>query len=219
MLVGDRAFMPPLPSDTETRIFEAALGAFARKGKDGARMQEIADAAGVNKAMLHYYFRSKDALYGRVFDYVLGQLVRAFGAALAHDGGSSFAATLRLFIGTYTDFVAAHTDVMRLMVNEMLSGGAAVREAFGRSVGEGFVDQLFGARVEAAVAKGEIRPVPPRHLLITVVSVCIFPFIAHPIVSLLMPEAETRRAAFLAERKEHLFTLLYDGLRPRPDEP
>ena len=118
---------PPLSSDAEARIFEAALAAFARKGRDGARMQEIADAAGVNKAMLHYYFRSKDALYGRVFEYVIGQLVQAFGAALARDDGASFAATLRLFIGTYTDFVAAHTDVMRLMVNEMLSGGAAVR--------------------------------------------------------------------------------------------
>ena len=209
----------PLPSDAEARIFEAALAAFARKGKDGARMQEIADAAGVNKAMLHYYFRSKDALYARVFDYVLSRLVEAFGAALAHDDGSAFAATLRLFIGAYTDFVAAHTDVMRRMVNELLSGGAAVREAFGRSEAGGLVDRLFGARVEAAVAAGEIRPVHPRHLLVTVVSVCVFPFIAHPMVSLLVPEAETDRAAFLAERKAHLFTLLYDGLRPRPDAP
>src|SRR5690606_10770631 len=102
-----------------------------------------------------YYFRSKDALYGRVFEYVLGQLVRAFGTALAHDDDASFAATLRLFIGTYTDFVAEHTDVMRLMVNEMLSGGAAVREAFGRSEAGGLVDQVLGARIEAAVAAGE----------------------------------------------------------------
>jgi TetR/AcrR family transcriptional regulator len=212
--------MPPAAlSETETRLFEAALVAFARKGKDGARMQEIADAAGVNKALLHYYFRSKDALYGHVFEYVIGQLLQAFGTALAHDDDTSFASTLRLFIGTYTDFVAAHTDVMRLMVNELLSGGAAVREAFGRAAGEGMVDQLFGVRVEAAVAAGEIRPVHPRHLLITVVSACIFPLIAHPMVSLLLPEAETDRAAFLAARKEHLFFVLYDGLRPHPDEP
>ena len=212
--------MPPAPlSETETRIFEAALTAFARKGKDGARMQEIADAAGVNKALLHYYFRNKEALYGRVFEYVLGQLLQAFGTALAHDDGPSFATTLRLFIHTYIDFVAAHTDVMRLMVNEMLSGGAAVREAFGRAGGERVADQLFGARVEAAVRAGEIRSVPPRHLLITVVSGCIFPLIAHPMVSLLIREAETDRAAFLAERKEHLFSVLYDGLRPRPDAP
>ncbi|NNE47360.1 MAG: helix-turn-helix transcriptional regulator, partial [Rhodothermales bacterium] len=52
--------------DTEQQILEAALNVFSRKGRDGARMQEIADLAGINKALLHYYFRSKNGLYERV---------------------------------------------------------------------------------------------------------------------------------------------------------
>ena len=80
-------------------------------------------------------------------------------------------------------------------------------------------DEAIVGRVEAAVAAGEIRAVPPRHLLLTIVSTCIFPFIAQPIVAVLLPESEADRAAFLAARKEHVFSLLYDGLRPRSDAP
>ena len=62
-------------SETEKRILQAATEVFLQKGMGGARMQEIADKAGINKAMLHYYFRSKDRLYEQVFT---GQLEHFF---------------------------------------------------------------------------------------------------------------------------------------------
>ena len=71
-----------LGNETENSIFEAALDVFSRKGKDGARMQEIADAAGINKAMLHYYFRSKDLLYESVFGHVARHFFSALEAVM-----------------------------------------------------------------------------------------------------------------------------------------
>ncbi len=73
---------PDAYSDTERQIFDAALQVFARKGKDGARMQAIADRADINKAMLHYYFRSKDKLYEQVFAFTMRRFMASFGASL-----------------------------------------------------------------------------------------------------------------------------------------
>jgi len=117
---------PASYSETEERIFEAALTVFARKGKDGARMQEIADEAAINKAMLHYYFRSKDQLYEAVFDYVFRRFMESFSAALQET--ATFEEMLRLFISAYIDKVRSNRRAVRLMVNEQLAGGGVLQQ-------------------------------------------------------------------------------------------
>mgnify|MGYP006196717623 CR=1 FL=1 len=137
-------------SETEERIFDAALTVFARKGKDGARMQEIADEAAINKAMLHYYFRSKDQLYEAVFDYVFRRFMGSFAAALRET--QRFDETLRTFIDSYIDFVAGHQRVVRLMVTEQLAGGAVMQQRLGSLFQSGEAPpRLFAQRVEAAI--------------------------------------------------------------------
>ena len=76
----------PGPQETETRIFDAALTVFASKGRDGARMQEIADHAGINRALLHYYFRTKQQLYQAVFAHLFQQYVNSFRESLRLEG-------------------------------------------------------------------------------------------------------------------------------------
>ena len=68
-------------TETEEKILEAAKKVFVNKGYDGARMQQIADEAGINKSLLHYYFRSKDKLFEAVFQETLlriGPMVLSF---------------------------------------------------------------------------------------------------------------------------------------------
>src|SRR6185312_14461379 len=78
-------FAPAADADTERRILDAAHAVFLRRGTAGARMQEIADEAGVNKALLHYYFRSKDRLAEAVFQRVAGTLFPPVLAVMASD--------------------------------------------------------------------------------------------------------------------------------------
>jgi TetR/AcrR family transcriptional regulator len=101
---------PDAYSDTERQIFDAALQEFARKGRDGARMQAIADAADINKAMLHYYFRNKDRLYEEVFAFSMRRFMAAFGASLS--ATPTFEETLRVFIDGYVDFIRDNRAVM-----------------------------------------------------------------------------------------------------------
>lgn len=211
---------PPLTAAertaTEERIFEAALQVFARKGRDGARMQEIADLAEINKAMLHYYFRSKDRLYAQVFRYVFDRFDRAFFDAVEKAGEESFGAALESFVDHYIDFVGHHTDVLRLMVNEFLAGGEVVRAELQGMIATGSAPPQRLARLIArAVAAGEIAPVEPRHFLVTLVSGCLFPLIALPMVATVIPEAYDDYESFLAARKRHLLEVLRRGIEPR----
>jgi TetR/AcrR family transcriptional regulator len=200
---------------TEERIFEAALQVFARTGRAGARMQEIADRAAINKAMLHYYFRSKDRLYAQVFQYVFRRFDQAFFEAVERAGEESFAAALRAFIDHYVDFVGHHTEVLRLMVNEFLAGGEVLRGEMGKLMGTGQAPpQRLLALIQRAIDRGEIRPVEPRHLMVTMVSGCLFPLIALPMVGAMLPEAVTDYEQFLRDRRQHLFDVLWRGLAP-----
>ncbi len=203
--------------NAEERIFEAAVRVFARKGRDGARMQEIADEASINKAMLHYYFRSKERLYAHVFQYVFHRFDRAFFDAVEQAGEESFEAALTTFIDRYIDFVGHHTDILHLMVNELLSGGEVVRQELGKLVASGTeLPPLRLVRLIArAVERGEIAPVEPRHLLVTVISGCLFPLVALPMVSTLIPEAAEDYERFLLDRRRNLLEVLLRGLRPQ----
>jgi TetR/AcrR family transcriptional regulator len=212
--------LPPADSQsTEDRIFEAAVRVFARKGRDGARMQEIADEASINKAMLHYYFRSKDRLYSQVFQYVFHRFDRAFFDAVEKAGEESFVAALTIFIDSYVDFVGHNMDVLRLMVNEFLSGGEVVRAEIQKLVASNveLPPLRFARLILKAIERGEIAPVEPRHLLITMISGCLFPLIALPMVSVLIPEAHADYERFLLDRRRNLLEVLLRGLAPRPD--
>ncbi len=201
-------------TEAEERIFEAALQAFARKGKDGARMQEIADAAQINKAMLHYYFRSKDKLYAAVFAYVFQRFFAGIGAAV--EEAESFEAVLRTFITGYIDFLKDHQDVVRLMVNENLSGGeAVVQQVSTLKSADGNPVRALITRIAQATKTGEIRPVDPFQTALTVLSSCIFFFIVYPTMREMNPGVARDRDGFLEERKAHLIDLLVHGLHPR----
>ncbi len=209
---------PASYTETEERIFEAALHVFARKGKDGARMQEIADAAGINKAMLHYYFRSKDKLYEAVFAFVFRRFMLSIGEAIRD--AATFEQTLHAFIDGYIESIKDNLDVVRLMVNENLSGG----HVMGGRLKEAMMSmelappRLFVEKLTAAIAGGEVRPVDPKQTLLSVISCCLFFFITLPTVCIMNPEAEQNLEAFIEHRKAHIFDLVYCGLKPRPDE-
>ena len=74
--------MTETDKQTEEKIFEAATEVFIEKGMDGARMQDIADHAGINKALLHYYYRTKDQLFNAVFEMIAGKMFKKFARYL-----------------------------------------------------------------------------------------------------------------------------------------
>ena len=202
-------------SDTEREIFDAALQVFAQEGRHGARMQAIADAADINKAMLHYYFRDKETLYEEILGYTMQRFMASFGESLRE--APTFEETLRTFIDGYVEFVRSDEAAMRLMVQENLAGGSLLGEHLREATKAGEAPpQILVETIAAAVEAGEIRPVDPQHTVLSVVSTCLFFFVAQPTVEIMHPTAGEDWGAFVEARKEHLFDLIYHGLAPRP---
>jgi len=202
-------------SETERAIFDAALQVFAREGRRGARMQEIADTADINKAMLHYYFRNKEQLYEEVFAFTMRRFMASFGSSLKE--APTFEETLRTFIDGYVEFVRDNGNAMRLMVQENLAGGQLLGKHLREAAEAGEAPpRILVETLAAAVEADEIRPIDPEHTVVSVISTCLFFFVARPTVEIMHPAAGEDWDAFVEARKEHLFSLLYHGLAPRP---
>ncbi|MFP4228992.1 MAG: TetR/AcrR family transcriptional regulator [Salinivenus sp.] len=203
-------------SETERDIFDAALQVFAREGQHGARMQAIADAADINKAMLHYYFRDKETLYEKVFSYTVQRFMASFGESLSR--APTFEKTLHVFIDGYVEFVRSDEAAMRLMVQENLAGGSLLGEYLRDAADAGDAPpRILADTIASAVAAGEIRTVDPQHTVISIVSMCLFFLVTRPTVQHMHPDADADWDAFVEDRKAHLFDLIYHGLAPRPE--
>ncbi|WP_420438186.1 TetR/AcrR family transcriptional regulator [Candidatus Palauibacter sp.] len=200
--------------DTEQRIFDAALTVFARKGRDGARLQEIADHAGINRALLHYYFRTKNQLYEAVFEHGCRQFMTGLSQSLRAEQG--FEDSLRTFVYGYIDYIYEHQEMARLMLNECLCGGGVLERHLTAAIAarEEVPGLLLEDRLRSAMEAGEIRDVDLRHTLLTIISACLFPFVALPTVRLFHSRAVEDFDRFVQERKSHIVDLLLEGLRP-----
>lgn len=203
----------PEAVDTETRIFDAALRVFARKGKDGARLQEIADEAGIHRPLLHYYFRTKQQLYEAVAERLFVQFLTSMRTP-AECG--CFADTLRAFVDHYIDSIQDHPHAAMWMVAENMAGNPMLGELLARAFAtEGSPQRTMLEAIESAIESGEIRPVDPRQLMLTVVSACVFFFVTLPTVKMMNPLAAEDFDAFVEARKAHVFEVVFYGLASR----
>ena len=198
-------------TNTEERIFKGALHVFAEKGKDGARMQEIADAAGINKAMLHYYFRSKEKLYEAVFKHVFRRFA-SHELQSTLEQATSYAQLLKTFISAFIDANHNEPAIVKLMANENLAGGTMVGKIISSKEHDSSPPSIFIRKTQEAIERGEIRPVDPQHTMLTILSTCLFFFIWKPSLRIKISSAADDWDAFVEDRKQHIFDMLYHGL-------
>ena len=156
----------PLDSKTEEQILDAAYKVILRRGKAGTRMQEIADEAGVNKALLHYYFRSKDKIYASVVRKVvcefLGTLLRSI------DFDSPVEELIKNFIHGHIAAIQKNQILFQFFFSEIWLNSEEVIPVFKELISDsrGTIPEIFSARINKGIYEKEIRPVDPRHLLI-----------------------------------------------------
>jgi len=200
-------------TETETKIIQAATEVFLEKGKDGARMQEIAQKADINKALLHYYFRSKDKLYETVFrERVFRFLDELFSSVPKTD---DIETVLKEFTENYIDLISTHPELVRFILWEIRQGGQFMGDAL-KDIFEkhGFTKFPFLDKVQNAIQAGTIRSLDPLHLIISVIGVCVYPFIAQPLLEKAIPGIQISSANFLQKRKEEVFKLIWEGIQP-----
>lgn len=204
--------------DTERRILQAARNVFVRRGTAGARMHEIAEEAGVNQALLHYYFRSKDGLSAAVFREVAGRLIPAVLNLL--DSDEPLERKIEAFVHLYIDTVRQtpflpgyilaelhhHPERLPAMVTQVAGALPAPPAAA--------LTRRLDAQLRERAAAGVIRPITPVHFLATVLGLCVFPFVARPMLTVAFGMDDAAFEAFLDERRAELPGFILRGLEP-----
>jgi TetR/AcrR family transcriptional regulator len=220
--VTDQSIEPPARNtdrdgDTEKRILEAARSVFVRHGTAGARMQEIAAVAGVNQALLHYYFRSKERLAEAVFREAAGRLVPAVVSLLGSN--ATLEQKVESFVHLYIDTVRTQPYLPGYVLAELhhqperLTALREISRELPPHEGERLMERL-SADLELAVCEGRIRPMSPLQLIVNVAALCVFPFAARPMLDAAFAMNDERFERFLDERRAELPSFILRALRP-----
>ncbi|RLD89255.1 MAG: TetR/AcrR family transcriptional regulator [Bacteroidetes bacterium] len=186
--------------NTEDRIVDAAKKVFINKGMDGARMQEIANEAGINKALLHYYFRTKNKLFEKVFSLVFGDVLHVIEQAVTKE--TDFEQFLENFIRQYIRLLKNKPFIPQFVIHELnRKPERIVAQIQSKNV---IKEQMFSI-IERAVEKKEIRPIQPVHLVTNILALCIFPFVAKPMVKgLALDDDEKKYKQYINERPDEV---------------
>lgn len=192
--------MQEADQDKEKTILTAARTVFHRSGYDGARMQEIADEAGINKALLHYYYRSKDKLFEAVFQEAFIETLSPIIAIMTSE--VPLEEKIPLLVDTYVDKLNENPYLPPFVIQELnRSPERILKLATSANVIKASV--LIG-QIEEGIARGKYRKVDPKHALANLIGMIIFPFVARPLLQFALGLTDEGFAAFLQERKKEI---------------
>lgn len=210
--------MPDTEIDTEERILEAARAVFLRRGTAGARMREIAEEAGVNQALLHYYFRGKDALAESVFRRAARQLLPPIVAELRSDHPLEEKA--KRVISLEFHHLARNPNLPAYIISELNLHPDRAPQLWEEMVGEpvdrsgGSVLEKLKQQLDEAAETGRMRRVAPEQFLVNLISLCIFPFAARPMLETVLGMDAGEFDAFVEEREQSLPEFFLGALAP-----
>ncbi len=197
--------------NTEELIIEAARRIFIKRGLAGARMQDIADEAGINKAMLHYYYRSKEKLFEIVFDEAFSKMVGRLGAIFSRQ--LPMEEKIRTLIDHYITAIAETPYVPIFVLNEINQQPEMMVKRI--SSQPAFPDIIaFMKEVVEAGKKGIIKEISPLQLFLNIVSMCIFPFVARPLIQGIFQQDNIQFNMLIEERKKLVGDVIISWLKP-----
>jgi TetR/AcrR family transcriptional regulator len=191
------------PEQSRAAILRAAIREFAQEGMAGARTDAIARTARVNKALLYYYYKDKETLYGAALDYAFEQMSAHLMEVLERNLHPT--EKVLTYVGKYFDYVASHGFNRNLIQMEMMRSGHGSPHL--QRIAKQYFQPLYvnlSRVIGEGVACGEFRPIDPQQFVPSMVALVVFYFISAPMmksvsgVDPLSPEKIVeRRAAVL----------------------
>lgn len=195
--------------NTESLILEAAKRIFQTKGMNGARMQEIANEAGINKAMLHYYYRSKQLLFEAVFKNAFSLLAPQLNTILNDD--SSVEEKVKNFSSNYISFIVEHPYLPTFIIQELNRNPDFILKM---KEGNTFPNlDKFKKQVAIEVEKGFIRAISAEQLFMNVLALNVFPFIAKPLLQSLINVDDSEYQKIVEERKTEVANFITNSIK------
>ncbi|MFN4314910.1 MAG: TetR/AcrR family transcriptional regulator [Chitinophagaceae bacterium] len=195
---------------TETKILEAAKKVFVRDGMAGARMQDIADEAGINKALLHYYFRNKEKLFERIFLDAAHQIFPRVNAIFQAD--QPLFEKIEEFIDTYITIVMENPYLPLFVLTEINRDPVRFLEKIWPNNSKPDPLPLL-KQIQQEVEEGNIKPIDPASLIVNMMSLVVFPFVGRPMIQHMIGMDQERFADFLQQRKKSLTKFIIDAIK------
>lgn len=195
---------------TETAIFNAAREIFMQKGYHGARMQEIADNARINKSQLHYYHRSKSNLYERVFEDSLQKILPPLVTLLNSEKG--LYQKIDDFVNDYIPIIYDQPHLSRFIIGELSQHSAEFAQRMIPE--EKYNFKPFKEQIRQLSNQRAIKNIDPEQLFLNLLSLIIFPVLAKSLVQPLMDIDNETYEELLENRKKELVTFILKALEP-----
>lgn len=184
-------------ASTEEQIKEAAKRVFTRKGYAATRTRDIAEESGFNLALINYYFRSKEKL----FDIIMMEQLQVFihsVTGMLNDPATTFQEKITLLVAHYIDMLKANPGLAFFIMNEV----NANPHKFVSKAGIERHDLYVMKQWAEIMANSKNMPVNPVHILINIISMTVFPFIAAPIMSFRIAQSQEQFNKLMDERKK-----------------
>jgi AcrR family transcriptional regulator len=197
-------------TSTEEKILFAAREVFFQKGFSGARMQDIADEAGINKALLHYYFRSKEKLFETIFREAFNKLIPQITEAFTSD--RSFYDKIRAFADAYVSMAIENPFIPMFVLNAMHTDPQNFQKLFG-GISKKVPLTLIKKEIKKAVDKGIIRPIEPFQLIMNMLSLSLFPFIARPMFQMVTKISDANFKKMMEIRKTEVAEFIIQSIK------
>lgn len=194
---------------TEEKILAAARKVFIRDGMAGARMQDIADEAGINKALLHYYFKNKEKLFETIFKEATFQFLPRMNDIFESD--MPLFEKIETFCREYIAQVMRTPYIPIFLLNEL------------NKQPDQFLKKMWGAQrpkfhkmaeqVQAEVMKGNIKPIHPMSLVLNMFGMCVFPFVAKPMLQFSSGVTDAQFTHLMELRKTEIPRFIIDAIK------
>lgn len=199
--------MNPKIESTQNLILTAAKEIFIAKGLEGARMQEIADLAGINKSLLHYYFTSKEVLFEAVFSEIASKLFTALQQIMVAELG--FKEKVSFVIKIYLKGIGENPFIPGFVINTLNNDPKRFLKYIEKA---GFNPKMLQFQINEEAALGKIRLVKAEHLMVNIISMCIFPYIARPILQNVFELDNSQYEIYLAARESEIQELVLKSI-------
>jgi len=195
--------------ETEEKILEAAKRVFQEQGFSGARMQEIADEAEINKSMLHYYFRSKDKLFQKVFQESIREFFPVIFEVLNSD--LAFVPKIEKLVETYYEMFEKRPHLPRFVIHEMNQHPQRFKEFVGTVGLE--IPERFVKQIKAEIESDMMVRIAPHEFIINTIGLCVFPLIARPMIETVFDMDDEQYQQFLKSRKKALPKFILNAVK------
>lgn len=194
---------------TEEKIFNAARIVFQKKGFAGARMQEIADEAGINKAMLHYCFKNKQLLFEAVFKNAFSQLAPQINAIFSSN--ETIFEKIKQFTHSYISFVIVNPFLPPFVIQEMNNNPEFVKSFFKNENSPN--PYLLIDQIKKEIDLGIIKPMNPKQLVLDIFSMTVFPFAAQMMVKGILHLDDAEFNLMMEERKTTIAEQIINSIK------